>query len=531
MRTKLFFLSLALMVMGGANAVKADGTYVEPGTYTFTGINASGVSWGVAHDTMFDIDNDEKPFFTATLDGNNVKFRSAKSFTDSGNNSINWSDVLAASSDGSVYISSTSGKSGLGVNRKKTGYLLIKNLKADDVLAVKIGYWYGNYYLAGYGQDGVAGIEGVTSDNADLGVDSKNGNTATKTITSDGHVIIKIVATSDNINAIGSITITRAGVETVSAPSAIISSYDDCTITVTPGESDDTNATVATYYSTTTTVYTDENKNTAWEEVGNTNTLRFTYPGDHGKIFSFVTVSSTGKTSAVYTMDALALYTSITVSDDLLATYSFNGFHLDFSNVTGLKAYRAHSANSSSGVVSLTKVGKLKGSQWSSAVLLKAEADGTYQVPFVDATSEGIENYGNYKNGSNDNYFISTQWSNSDAGYSGSAVSTCGTTTGYTNFILGKNSSGVIGFYKANGNSITRGKAFLHISNNLLPESITGNGDAEARVSFVFDDETTAVDGVRVIDNNNTVYNLRGQRVSQPVKGIYIVNGKKVILK
>ena len=517
--------------MGGGSSVKADVTYVEPGTYTFTGVNASGVNWGVAHETMFDTNNDENPFFTATLDGAEVKFRSAKSFTDSGSNTIDWSDVLAASSNGSVFISSATGKSGLGVNNKKTDYLLIKNLKAGDVLAVKIGYWYGNYYLAGYGQDGVAGIEDVTSDNADLGVDSKNGNTATKNITSDGHVIIKIVATSNNINAIGSITITRAGVETVSAPSAIISSYDDCTITVTPGESDDTNATVATYYSTTATVYTDKNKATAWTEVGNTNTISFTYPNDHGKVFSFVTVSSTGKTSAVYTMDALALYTSITVSNDLLATYSFNGFNLDFTNVAGLKAYRAHSANSSSGVVSLTKVGKLKGSQWSSAVLLKADVASTYQVPFVDATSEGIEDYGNNKNGSDNNYFISTQWSNSDAGYSSSAVNTCGTTTGYTNFILGKNSSGVIGFYKANGNSISKGKAFLHISNSLLPESITGNGDAEARVSFVFDDETTAVGGIRVSVKNNTVFNLRGQRVSQPVKGIYIVDGKKVILK
>ena len=30
---------------------------------------------------------------------------------------------------------------------------------------------------------------------------------------------------------------------------------------------------------------------------------------------------------------------------------------------------------------------------------------------------------------------------------------------------------------------------------------------------------------------HNEIYNLSGQRVSQPTKGLYIVNGKKVVLK
>jgi hypothetical protein len=33
----------------------------------------------------------------------------------------------------------------------------------------------------------------------------------------------------------------------------------------------------------------------------------------------------------------------------------------------------------------------------------------------------------------------------------------------------------------------------------------------------------------KVEDNN--YYNLNGQRVSQPKKGLYIVNGKKVVIK
>ena len=30
---------------------------------------------------------------------------------------------------------------------------------------------------------------------------------------------------------------------------------------------------------------------------------------------------------------------------------------------------------------------------------------------------------------------------------------------------------------------------------------------------------------------DNGVYNLNGQRVNQPTKGLYIVNGRKVVIK
>ena len=53
-----------------------------------------------------------------------------------------------------------------------------------------------------------------------------------------------------------------------------------------------------------------------------------------------------------------------------------------------------------------------------------------------------------------------------------------------------------------------------------------------ARISgFAFDEDgtTTAIEDVRVADGKNAVYNLNGQRVNNPAKGMYIVNGKKVI--
>ena len=61
-------------------------------------------------------------------------------------------------------------------------------------------------------------------------------------------------------------------------------------------------------------------------------------------------------------------------------------------------------------------------------------------------------------------------------------------------------------------------------------------GDAAAASSFSLNlgEETT---GIKSIENgqltidNSEVYNLAGQRVAQPTKGLYIVNGKKVVIK
>ena len=46
--------------------------------------------------------------------------------------------------------------------------------------------------------------------------------------------------------------------------------------------------------------------------------------------------------------------------------------------------------------------------------------------------------------------------------------------------------------------------------------------------------ESLSINGVNVKDDNgsdNNVYNLRGQRLSTPQKGLNIINGKKVVVK
>lgn len=53
-----------------------------------------------------------------------------------------------------------------------------------------------------------------------------------------------------------------------------------------------------------------------------------------------------------------------------------------------------------------------------------------------------------------------------------------------------------------------------------------------ARSGFVLGGETTAISGMKSeVNENAPVYNMQGQRVAQPAKGLYIVNGKKYINK
>jgi hypothetical protein len=77
-------------------------------------------------------------------------------------------------------------------------------------------------------------------------------------------------------------------------------------------------------------------------------------------------------------------------------------------------------------------------------------------------------------------------------------------------------------FTKLNKGTIDPGKAYLKIAKG---------SSARAALDVVFADETTGINAVENAVNNGVYYNLQGVRVAQPTKGLYIVNGKKVILK
>ena len=80
-----------------------------------------------------------------------------------------------------------------------------------------------------------------------------------------------------------------------------------------------------------------------------------------------------------------------------------------------------------------------------------------------------------------------------------------------------------LGFYK-NNNAFTVGANTSYLSSNFA--------GADARGFFLLDD-ATAIDAIAKSQepNANSYYNLAGQRVTQPTKGLYIKDGKKVIIK
>jgi hypothetical protein len=91
-----------------------------------------------------------------------------------------------------------------------------------------------------------------------------------------------------------------------------------------------------------------------------------------------------------------------------------------------------------------------------------------------------------------------------------------------TTFVLNKTATNGVGFYRlTSGKTLGVGKAYLTYSGSLAPEF------------FGFDGNTTGIDATLVNSEkvNSVVYDLQGRKVAQPTKGLYIVNGKKVVIK
>ena len=92
---------------------------------------------------------------------------------------------------------------------------------------------------------------------------------------------------------------------------------------------------------------------------------------------------------------------------------------------------------------------------------------------------------------------------------------------------LGYKESAGVAFYKLKSTgTIGANKAYLK-ANNSAP--------ANAFFTFDFDATATGVDSINAQENEENaevkIYDLQGRRVANPGKGIYIVNGKKVLMK
>ena len=117
-------------------------------------------------------------------------------------------------------------------------------------------------------------------------------------------------------------------------------------------------------------------------------------------------------------------------------------------------------------------------------------------------------------------YFPKTTADPSDV--TGNKLTTGATTADGTQYILANGTSGV-GFYKATPETeIAAGVAYLVSPSGSAPYFIFGIEGGTTGINAVQGSELTV---------NGEYYNLAGQRVAQPTKGLYIVNGKKVVVK
>ena len=165
---------------------------------------------------------------------------------------------------------------------------------------------------------------------------------------------------------------------------------------------------------------------------------------------------------------------------------------LDFTG-SSIEAYIVKDDDASDGVITLTQVNKVPAN---TGLVLKASEPGTaVNVPFLKGDADDVT--GNKMTGS------------------ATEKTEIAANGGY---ILkdGK-------FHPANAGSLAKGKAYLKIAVSAAAPVMSFDSEGSS---------TTAIDTIeKNTIKNGVYYNLAGQRVAQPTKGLYIVNGKKVIVK
>jgi len=194
---------------------------------------------------------------------------------------------------------------------------------------------------------------------------------------------------------------------------------------------------------------------------------------------------------------------SVTIGEDKVATFSC-GKNLDFTD-TGIKAYYASAV--SAGQVTMTETATTWNYQ---GYILKGNA-GTYTVKVVD------NEHASYPS---DNYLRGQV----DAG------TVVASAAGTYHYIFAKNASSQIGFFKLTADhDLGANMAYLETAEDIAPAP-------GARVEILFDGEPTSISEKLTVKSEKFAaatdcYDLQGRRVAQPAKGLYIVNGRKVVVK
>ena len=194
---------------------------------------------------------------------------------------------------------------------------------------------------------------------------------------------------------------------------------------------------------------------------------------------------------------------TITINQYGSATYC-SPYALDFSNVEGLKAYSAIGFNSSTQVVTLARVMTTPAE---AGIFVKGEP-GEYVVPTIEECNEHTLNL-----------LVGTLEQTT-------VNSTEGEMSNYK-FTVAELDEAPMFYPFEDGTTLSAGKAYLQIPTAWLPAT------AQKSVSIRFDEgETTDVDELKGESGEvKAIYDLQGRVVENPTSGIYIIDGKKVIIK
>jgi hypothetical protein len=177
-----------------------------------------------------------------------------------------------------------------------------------------------------------------------------------------------------------------------------------------------------------------------------------------------------------------------------------SAYNLDFSNVEGgLTAYTAK-YNEKKDAVALTPVKKVKAH---TGLILKGVANTTYTLPILASDADGLDAVP----GNQLVDCVEALWS-----------------TGRENDYFLHNGE----FVKSTNNGwVLPGKSYLYIEGGRH----TNNSESPFRVYV--DNTATAIDGItnNPVVKDEAYYNLQGVKVQRPQHGVFIHNGKKVVLK
>ena len=188
----------------------------------------------------------------------------------------------------------------------------------------------------------------------------------------------------------------------------------------------------------------------------------------------------------------------ITIKDIGKTTWC-SEYDLDFTSVAGIKAYIAMGYDDNEKTIWLARVMKVPAG---TGLLVKGDP-GTYKIPHAS---------------------VRAYYTNLLVGNLGAAISISETDGDKTNYYLsGKDGT----FVSVNGSAnIGKNKAYLQ-----LPTSVFG-GTRSIGISYDDEDGTTSLKEMKSGEvKGEEWFTLQGQRVAKPGKGLYIRNGKKVVIK